>query len=368
MKTLSRVLLGIAAVSFVAAVILLIRGRGADTGVPVVGMLAALAVASRWEKRLGISPFTFWVFAFLAAALFFPAVFTFWFGFNTQKLVVPLIQIIMFGMGTKLSIGDFVREFRRPKALVVGTVLVYTVMPLAGLLIAKTFGFSPEIAAGVILIGACPGGAASNVMAYLADGNVALSVSLTAFATLISPVVTPLLMKLFAGKLMTIPFLGMMMSILNMIVLPIAAGLVVNRLLRDRKRWLDKILPLFSMLAIILVVTVVVAHYRDQLLKVGIALVAAAIVHNFIGYILGYWGARAIGLNERDCRTVSIEVGLKNGSMGMGLALNVLKSSDASFAPIIFGKWMNISGSILAGYWRQHPADENKSAPVTEEA
>jgi BASS family bile acid:Na+ symporter len=368
MKTLSRILLGIAAVSFVAAIILLILGRGTDTGVPVVGMLSALAVAAQWEKRLGISSFTFWVFAFLAAALYFPAVFTFWFGFDTRKLVVPLIQIIMFGMGTKLSIGDFVREFRRPKAFVVGTVLVYTVMPLAGLLIARTFGFSPEVAAGVILIGSCPGGAASNVMAYLANGNVALSVSLTAFATLISPVATPLLMQLFAGKLITIPFMGMMISILNMIVLPIAAGLVVNRLLRDRKRWLDKLLPLLSMLAIILVVTVVVAHFRDQLLKVGLALVAASIVHNFIGYILGYWGGRAVGLDERDCRTVAIEVGLKNGSMGMGLALNVLKSADAALAPIIFGKWMNISGSILAGYWRQHPAEEKKPAPVTTEA
>jgi len=361
MKTLSRILLGIAAVSFVAAIILLILGRGADTGVPVVGMLSALAVAAQWEKRLGISSFTFWVFAFLAAALYFPSVFTFWFGFDTRKLVVPLIQIIMFGMGTKLSVGDFVREFQRPKAFITGTVLVYTVMPIAGLLIAKSFGFSPEVAAGVILIGACPGGAASNVMTYLADGNVALSVSLTAFATLISPVNTPLLMQLFAGKLITIPFLDMMVSIMNMIVLPIAAGLVVNRLLRGRKRRLDTLLPLLSMLAIILVVTVVVAHFRDQLLKVGLALIGASIVHNFIGYIFGYWGGRIMGLNERDCRTVSIEVGLKNGSMGMGLALNVLKSADAALAPIIFGKWMNISGSILAGYWRQHPADRDNA-------
>lgn len=364
MKALSRCLIGVAAACLVAVLVLLVFGRGSSTGGPVVALLSALAIAARWEKRLGIGSFTFWVFAFLAAALYFPAVFTFWFGFDTRKLVIPLIQINMFAMGTTATVDDFIREFRRPRAFITGTVLVFTVMPLAGVGIAWLFGLSPEVAAGVILIGACPGGVASNVMTYLARGNVPLSIGLTAFATLISPIVTPFLMQLFAGKLITISFVEMMLSILNMIVLPIVAGLVVSHLLRDRRPWLARFLPLLSMLAIILVVTVVVAHFRDQLVKVGLVLIAASALHNFAGYLCGYWGGRAVGLDERDCRTVAIEVGLKNGSMGMGLALNVLKSPDAALAPIIFGKWMNISGSLLAGYWRQRPAGDDASAPA----
>ena len=146
-----------------------------------------------------------------------------------------------------------------------------------------------------------------------------------------------------------------------MIILPIVAGLIVNKILRNRKQWLDRILPFLSMIAILFFVTIVVAHYRDRLLVVGLALIGASIIHNFFGYILGYWTGKAIGLNERDCRTMAIEVGLKNGGMGMGIAIDSLKSPDAALAPIIFGKWMNISGSALANYWRQKPAkDENK--------
>ncbi len=358
------IFLVIAAVCFVITAAMIAMGRGGDAGIPFVGTLVAMAFHTRGPGRLRGNSFTFWVFAFLAAAMYYPFLFTAW-GFNTMKLVRPLLQVIMFGMGTKLSVEDFLREFRRPKGLILGTVLVFTIMPLAGLAVAKLFGFDPEVAAGVILIGSCPGGVASNVMTFLAEGNVALSVSVTTFATLISPLATPLLMKVFAGRLVDIAFLGMMLSILKLIILPVAAGLVVNRLLRGRRQWLDRILPRLSMTAILFFVTIVVAHYRDQLMVVGLALIGASVVHNFLGYVLGYWSARGLGLSERDCRTMAIEVGLKNGGMGMGLAIDVLKSPDAALAPIIFGKWMNISGSALANYWRQRPpADEPE--PATE--
>jgi bile acid:Na+ symporter, BASS family len=361
--SLFNIFLAVSILSLLAVILLVATGSGAKSGIPFVAMFASMALYARGTRVLRGSSFTFWVFTFLAAAMYFPWLFTNW-GFNTKRLVVPLIQLIMFGMGTKLSVGDFVREFKRPKALIVGTFLIFAIMPLAGFVVAKVFRFEPEIAAGVILIGSCPGGVASNVMAYLANGNIALSVSLTAFATLVSPIVTPLLMKIFAGRLIDIAFFGMMISILKMIILPIAAGLIVNKILHGRKRWFDRILPLLSMTAILFFVTIVVAHYRDELLVVGLALLGAAIVHNFIGYVLGYWAARAAGLSETDCRTISIEVGLKNGGMGMGLALDVLKSPDAAFAPIIFGKWMNISGSALANFWRQKPvkSEESKGA------
>ena len=361
MKSNYRLFLAVSIISLLTAIILIITGNGAKTGVPVVSILVSMTFYVRGTRVLKGSSFTFWVFAFLAAAMYFPRLFTFWFGFNTMILVKPLIQIIMFGMGTKLSVADFVREFKKPKGLFIGTFLVYTIMPLAGLFIAKVFRFEPEVAAGVILIGSCPGGVASNVMTFLANGNVALSVSITAFATLISPFVTPFLMKLFAGRLIDIVFTDMMISILNLIILPIAAGLVVNKLLRERKKWLDRILPLISMIAILFFVTIVVAHYRDKLLVVGLALIGASIIHNFIGYLLGYWTSKSMGLSERDCRTMAIEVGLKNGGMGMGIAIDVLKSSDAALAPIIFGKLMNISGSALANFWRQRPTGEEKA-------
>lgn len=352
-------LLGTGIFSFIVTIIYFAAGGGKHAGIPFVLTFVIMAFYSRGSSKLKGTAFTFWVFAFLASAMYFPGLFTDW-GFNTMKLVVPLLQLIMFGMGTRLSVSDFMKEFKRPKGLLVGTFLVFTIMPVLGFVIAKTFGFPPEIAAGVMLIGACPGGAASNVMAYLANGNVALSVSITAFATLLSPVVTPLLMKLFAGKLIEIAFIGMMWSIMKMIILPIILGLIVNKLMENRKKIIDRVLPLFSMTAILLFVTIVVAHYRDRLIVVGLALFAASIVHNFAGYLLGYWTSKMIGMNERDCRTMAIEVGLKNGGMGMGIAINSLKSADAALAPIIFGKWMNISGSALANYWRQRPtADEN---------
>jgi len=155
-RVVYRFFLIVSAVCLVLAVILVSTGNIAGTGIPVVTMLAAMALYSRSTERFKGSSFTFWIFAFLSAALYFPVLFTCWFGFNTIGLAVPLIQIIMFGMGTKLSVDDFVREFKNVKAIFIGTVMVYTVMPLAGLFIARVFGFEPEVAAGVILIGSCP--------------------------------------------------------------------------------------------------------------------------------------------------------------------------------------------------------------------
>jgi BASS family bile acid:Na+ symporter len=225
-------------------------------------------------------------------------------------------------------------------------------MPLSGWAIATLFGFDPAVAAGVILIGSCSGGVASNVMVYLSRGNVALSVTMTACSTLMAPILTPLAMKLFAGQLLEISFLDMMWSIINMIIVPIVAGLVVNRLLSGRRDWLDKALPVVSMAAICYIIAIITANARDKLLEVAFTLIGAAILHNSIGYLLGYWGAKAAGLNESDSRTVAFEVGMQNGGMGTGLAINVLHSADAALAPNIFGTWMNISGSALASWWR----------------
>jgi BASS family bile acid:Na+ symporter len=312
---------------------------------------------ARWRlPNLHGFGFTLAVVVAVAASMTWPSQFSRWGDFETKALIVPLIQVIMFGMGTTLSVADFGRVLRIPRTVFVGMVLQFSVMPLVAWTLTRIFGFEPAIAAGVILVGACPGGVASNVITYLAGGNVPLSVTMTACSTLVSPFMTPLVMKLLAGALVPVDFWAMMIDILKMIVLPVAAGLVVNRLLHGRAPWIKASLPYVSMAGIALIIAIITSLSRDKLLAVAPTLILAVALHNAAGYLLGYGGARLLGLNERDARTVSIEVGLQNGGMASGLAISALESAEAALAPAIFGPWMNASGSVLASFWRRRPA------------
>ncbi len=349
-------------VALVAAAAAYFMRSEAILGPAVIVLLGALASYFGGHPKLKTFAFTFWVFAFVAAALFYPQWFLYYGDFKLTDLIVPLIQIIMFGMGTSLSIADFLGALRMPKAVGLGIFLQFTVMPLTGWAIATTFGFPPEVAAGVILIGSCSGGVASNVMAYLSRGNVALSVTMTACSTLMAPVMTPAAMQLLAGRLVPINFWQMMIEIIYMVIVPIAGGLLFNAVLHGKHGWLDRALPVVSMAAICYIIAIITANARDKLLEVAFALIGAAMLHNAVGYLLGYWGARAVGLSETDCRTVAFEVGMQNGGMGTGLAINVLHSADAALAPNIFGTWMNISGSTLASWWRERPPDGEAGA------
>ncbi len=426
MVLIQRLILGSIVLSFIATVVLIAAGELADAGIPMVFAFTGAAVYGYLDEKYRRMSFTFWVFAFLAAAMYYPFLFTDW-GFNTQVLVIPMLQVIMFGMGTKLSLAEFKKELKNPKGILIGAAMAFGIMPVFGIMVAKLFQFPPEIAVGVILIGACPGGASSNVMAFLARGNVALSVSITTLTTLLTPLVTPALMKLMANELLEISFLKMMLSSFNLIIVPISAGLICNHvlygksswvkenknvaalaisslitliivimvpfpestalikpglilglllisivclvkvimdLLKGPKDWMDKILPTVSMVSIVLFVTIVVALNRDKLLVVGLLLVAASALHNFLGFIFGYWGSRLMGMSIRDSRTISIEVALKNGGLGMGLALDALGNANAALAPIVFGKWMNISGSAIANYWRDKTPADQKIVPI----
>jgi bile acid:Na+ symporter, BASS family len=335
------------------AVIAWAAGARALAGPAAIAAPAFLALAFRGHPQLSGFSFSLSVLTAVVASLFYPTTFRALGGYELKNLIVPLIQIIMFGMGTTLSLADFARVLKFPWAVFVGMVLQFGVMPFSGWAIAHLFGFEPQIAAGVILVGAAPGGVASNVITYLAGGNVALSVTMTACSTLLSPLLTPAMMKLLAGAYVPVGFVEMMLSILNMIVLPVAAGLVANKLLHGRAAWLDRSLPLLSMAAICVIIAIITSLSRDKLLEVGPALIAAVALHNGVGYLLGYGGARAARLGETDARTVAIEVGLQNAGMASGLAISVLRSSDAGLAPAIFGPWMNVSGSILASFWRR---------------
>jgi BASS family bile acid:Na+ symporter len=412
-----------------AAVLLALRVAPAAVGPCVIVFFASLAISSMAHPSFKSHVFTLWVFAFVAVSMFYPSAFGTWFRADLKILIVPLIQIITFGMGTTLSAKDFKRVFTMPWPVLIGMFLQYTIMPLVGYTIAMLLGFEPEVAAGVILIGSVSGGVASNLINYLAGANVALSVTMTAVSTLISPVMTPFLMKTLAGKLVPVDFLAMMFSIINMIIVPILAGLVANKVLFSPKKWahqagslavisagclalagalffwdmtflgslagmengailglaliafvalakltvsillegpenwMDKALPVVSMSGICFIIAIITARSRNELLTSGWLLILAAMLHNATGYFLGYWGSRAVGLNEIDSRTVAVEVGMQNGGMASGIAMNVLNSAKAALAPAIFGPWMNISGSVLASWWRRRPA-RNPETPA----
>ncbi len=200
----------------------------------VVAVLSAVAFAcaTTVHARLRKLAFTGWVMTCVVAAFCFPEVFIRWGDFELKTLIVPLIQLIMFGMGATLTLADFTRVLKMPRAVLIGIFLQFSIMPLLGFSLAMAFGFEPAVAAGVILIGSCPGGVASNVMTYISKGNVALSVTMTACSTLLAPVLTPLLMYILAGTLVEVVFLEWVINITKIIIVPIAIGLIANSILR----------------------------------------------------------------------------------------------------------------------------------------
>lgn len=292
-------------------------------------------------------------------ALLFPNWFLQIGGFSLKKLIVPLLQLIMFGMGTTMGLSDFEGIIKTPRSVLIGLVCQFSIMPLVGFLLASSFQFPPEIAAGVILVGSSPSGLASNVMSYIAKANVALSVTITAVATLLSPFITPFLMQWLAGTFVEIDTTKMMLDIANMILLPIGLGLVVNRLFRNQTAWLNRYMPLVSMAGITLIIAIITAAGRESLLTIGMALVVCTLLHNLLGYALGYGAARLLRLSVQDCRTIALEVGLQNGGLASGIALQMGKVATVGLAPALFGPIMNITGSLLASAWaRRSPATE----------
>jgi BASS family bile acid:Na+ symporter len=241
---------------------------------------------------------------------------------------------------------------RSPKAVVLGVFLHFSIMPFVGWGLTKVFSFPPEIAAGIILVGSMPCGLASNVMSYLAKANVALSLTLTSISTLLAALLTPLLMKNLAGQLIEIDLVDMVWEISKLIILPIGVGVIYNRLIGARFAWFENALPTISMWSIGAIVVIITANGRDALLAVGPLLVIACLLHNVIGFILGYWGGRMSGLPEQDCRTIAIEVGLQNAGLASGLAMAMGKVGTLGLPAAIFGPVMNINGSALANYWK----------------
>jgi BASS family bile acid:Na+ symporter len=313
--------------------------------------LAFVGLAFRRHHFLRGFSYTMTILSVVSLALYYPQYFVSVGGFKLSKLIVPLLQLIMFGMGTELSLKDFAGVLRMPKGVIVGVICHYTIMPLVGFALARAFNFPPEIAAGILLVGCCPSGLASNVMSFLARANLALSVSVTTVSTLLAPFLTPLMMRLLAGEFIEVHWQAMVWDITKMVIFPVIAGLIFHYLVRGKFKWLDKAMPLISMGGIALIIVVITAAGRESLLRVGGLLVLATFLHNVTGYFLGYWSSRLLGFKERDCRTIALEVGMQNAGLASGLALTMNKLATVGLAPAVFGPLMNTTGSSLASWW-----------------
>src|SRR6202012_5491330 len=253
---------------------------------------ANLSIIFRNTQKLKGFSFTTMIFAMVSLSMYYPHYFIQYGDFKYSKLILPLLQVIMFGMGGEFSLKEMGLVLKTPKAIGVGVICHYTIMPLIGFTIATVFDFPKEIAAGIILIGCCPSGLASNVMSYLARANLALSISVTAISTLLAPFLTPLLMRLLAGKFVAVHFGDMVWDTTKVVLIPTLAGLLFNSLFRGKLKWLDRLMPVISMAGIGLIIVVITAAGRDSLLKMGLLLILAVFIHNTAGYTFGYWLSR----------------------------------------------------------------------------
>lgn len=405
---------------------MVIAGNAAGIGPFLIGFFIALSFGVKGYPPVKGLSFTMWMFTAVAASMFYPQLFVQWGDFKTTVLIVPLLQVIMFGMGSQMSIHDFNGVIKMPKGVVIGVGAHYIVMPLLALAITYVFKFPPEIAAGIILVGCVPSGLASNVMSLLANANLALAVTIGAITTMIAPFVTPFLMKVIGGQYVAVNIWSMMHDIIKMMILPIIAGFIFNLYydlkvkgrartiemasylavilltgliilkvdnegfsgylvamakavgifyllpaivssalrvaLKGDKTAIKKALSLASMIGIAAIVTVITANGRDSLMKVGALLLIMTLLHNILGYAFGYGTAALFGMPEKDRRTIAFEVGMPNAGLASGLAMTMGNIATIGLAPAIYGPLMNVTGSTLASWWRTKPPKEDKEA------
>ena len=291
--------------------------------------------------------FALWVILFSAIALMLPDLFV-W-----LRAYIPwMLGLIMFGMGMTMTPGDFKSILQSPKAVAIGVVAQFMVMPGLAFLLCQLFQLPAEIAIGVILVGCCPGGTASNVITYMAKGNTALSVACTSVSTLLAPLLTPAIFYLLASQWIEINALSMLISILQVVLFPIILGLIVRALLKTKVEGYIQVMPVISVIAIVAIVAAIIAGSKTQILESGLMILGLVALHNGMGYLLGYWASRILKLAEIDCRAVSIEVGMQNSGLGVALAATHFAASPITAVPsAIFSLWHNISGPALATYW-----------------
>lgn len=378
--------------------------------------LLFLALTFQTKENLKSYSYPIAIFAVIAMAMYFPDKITSLGNFETKALIIPLLQVIMFGMGSQISLSDFSAVIKQPKGVLVGLICQFSIMPAIAWILTSLIGFPPEIAAGIILVGASPSGLASNVMSFIANANIALSITLTISATLLTPIVTPFIMSWLAGELIPMDPLAMMNGIIDLIILPIIAGFVFNTFafkvagLSSKFRdllilaalvvakgitmglflalehqimlWsviydmvifiilplllsmlfiripgldqnkMSRIMVSLSMIGIGLIIAVITANGRDSLLQVGLLLILTCLLHNCLGYFMGYGLCKLLKMDTRTSRTIALEVGMQNGGLASGIAVQMGKITTVGLAAAVFGPLMNITGSSLAIWWK----------------
>ena len=294
-----------------------------------------------------------WIILFGVTAYFMPKPFI-----PIGSYIRPLLGLIMFGMGMTLSLADFRRVAASPRAVIIGVAGQFIIMPLAGFAIAKGLNLPWELAVGTIMVGTCPSGTASNVMAYLARADVALSVTITAVNTLLAPVLTPLLLKLLAHQYVQVPAGAMFKEIMTVVVVPVIAGLAINHFAPRLARRVAVFAPVLSVMGIVLIVSFIIANNSGRIADFGWLLLASVALHNFAGYAGGYWLARWNRLPEAQCRAIACEVGIQNSALDISLAKTFY--ADFKSVPLpgaLFSIWQNISGPVLAWWWSRRAVE-----------
>ena len=291
--------------------------------------------------------FALWVLLFAGLAFVAPDAF---------KIIGPyipwLLGIVMLGMGMTLTLTDFSEILKHPKAVILGVVAQFIIMPLIAYALSMIFMLPPAIAVGVILVGSCPGGTASNVMTYLAKGNIALSVACTSVSTLLAPLLTPVIFYLLASQWIDISMGAMFVSVIKMVLLPIALGVILRMIFKSSIAKATDVLPLVSVVAIVLIVAAVVSGSKQSIIESGLLIFGVVILHNGLGYLLGFWAAKFFKLDYPDSKAVAIEVGMQNSGLGAALAKTHFALDPVTAVPsAIFSFWHNISGPLLATYW-----------------
>lgn len=325
-------------------------------------MNALEAVSNFFGKFMAII-----VIAVAALALFAPKTCS----WIKTSAVTPLLSIVMFGMGLTLKPNDFKVVFTRPKDVIIGFISQFTIMPFLAWILTKIFHLSPELAIGVILVGTCPGGTSSNVMTYLSKGDVPLSVGMTAVSTIFAPILTPLLTKLYAGETVDVNTVAMLLSIVKVVLVPIVLGFVINYFFGKFTAQVVRILPLISTLAIIAIVAAVVSANSARMInaaKTSAIIIVVVILHNCLGYAIGYLVGKVLRLSTPKKRALSIEVGMQNSGLATSLAtVHFAQYPLATIPGAVFSVWHNISGAVYANILANRPIKDGEETASAEE-
>lgn len=298
------------------------------------------------------SLFPLWAVLLSAVAYVYPEYFA-----PHSNLIVPFLSLIMLGMGVTLSVDSFLSVLKRPYVVILGTLMQYTIMPLAAWIVCLALNLPADLMTGMILLGCCPGATASNVICYLAEGDVALSIVLTSVSTLIAFLATPFLTWLFIGQTVEVDVTGMIVSVINIVIVPVVLGLAINYFFEARIKAVRDIFPAISAAAIVIIIAIIIGTNSENLKQSGLLVLLAVVLHNGLGLAGGYGVAKALKLSEKEARTLAIDVGMKNSGLSVALAIKHF-TAVAALPGAIFSIWHNLSGAFLAGHWSKETASD----------